>query len=100
MNHRVHLSSVKKRKLEKNMALKARFQKLGAGSPDCHWGWGTEFSEVQGGAKISDVAGFFKGSYHVFLQSCYFCGNIVINCSCHYVYSNIFGITCKKRSWP
>ena len=58
MNHRVHLPPSKKRKLEKNMALKARFQKLGAGSP--------EFSKVQGGAKISDVAGFFRASYHVF----------------------------------
>ena len=39
-----------------------------------------------------------------FRQTCYFCDNIVINYSCHYVYSNIFDIADSrilntKLSW-
>ena len=38
-----------------------------------------------GGAKLS------QGN-HVLLQTCHFCGNIVINYSYHHAYSNIFDI--------
>ena len=86
-SHRIHpLPHGKRGKLEKNMAMGggARFQKLTVR--------GAEFSEGQGGAKFSDGARFSIVSYHVFLQTCYFSASIVINYSCHYVYSNIFDI--------
>ena len=72
----------------KDMALGARFQKLRG---DLQSG-GAQFSEVQGGAKFAEGASFSRASCHVFLQTCYFCCNIVINYSCHYVYSSIFDI--------
>ena len=52
------------------MVLGARFQKLRGG----------------GGAKFSRVGA------HVFLETCYFFGSIVVNYSCHDVYINIFDI--------
>ena len=54
-------------------------------------GGGAEFSEGEGGAKFSEGARILE-DYHVFLQTCTFCGNNVINCSYHYVYTNIFDI--------
>ena len=44
------------------------------------------------GSKFSEGTRFLRASHHVFLQTCYYCGSIVINYSCHYVYSNIFDI--------
>ena len=84
-SHRIHpLPHGKRGKLEKKWLWGARFQKLTIR--------GAEFWEGQEGAKFSDGARFSIVSYHVFLQTCYFWGNIVINYSCHYVYSNIFDI--------
>ena len=84
-SHRIHpLPHGKRGKLEKKWLWGARFQKLTIR--------GAEFSEGQEGAKFSDGARFSIVSYHVFLQTYYFWGNIVINYSCHYVYSNIFDI--------
>ena len=42
-------------------------------------------------AKFSEGAWFSRANYHVFLQTRYFCGNI-INYLYHYVYSNLFDI--------
>ena len=50
-----------------------------------------QFSEGQG--EVNSERGQILEGYHVFLQTCYFCRNIVINYSYHYVYSNIFDIT-------
>ena len=69
------------------MALGARFQKLRRGLTI----GGGGIIRGAGGAKFLEGARFLRASYHVFLQACYFCGNIVIN-SCHYVYFNIFDI--------
>ena len=53
---------------------------------------GAEFSEGQGGAKFSEGARFSRAGCHVFLQTCYFFDNIIINYSCHDVYFIIFVI--------
>ena len=59
---------------EINMALGARFQKLRGEGSYCQRA--AVFSEGQGGAKFSEGARFSRASYHVFLGTCYFCGNI------------------------
>ena len=53
---------------------------------------GARFQMLKG-VTIREVVNFSKGQGELnllFLQTCYFCGNIVINYSCHYLYSNIF----------
>ena len=73
----------------KNMALGARFQKLRG---DLLSGGGSILRSAGGGAKFAEGASFSRASCHVFLQTCFFCCNIVINYSCHYVYSSIFDL--------
>ena len=51
------------------------------------YGCGAYISKTEGGAYYQ--GGHVLKGYHVFLQTCYFCGNIVINYSYHYVYSKI-----------
>ena len=63
---------------KKNMVWGARFQKL-RGEPYYQLGLNSERGRGGGGS-------------NVFMQTCSFCGNIVINYSYHYVYSNVFDI--------
>ena len=71
------------------MVLGARFQKL------------RREPYYQGGLNPQrGRGGWILEGCHVFLQTCYFCGNNVINYSYHYVYSDIFDmILDTKQSW-
>ena len=67
------------------MAMGARFQKLRGVKYQ-----GAEFSEGKG--ELNSQTGLDSGGlegYHVFLQTCYICGSIIIDYSCHYVYSKM-----------
>ena len=72
---------------EKNMTLGARFQNFKR-EPYYQQGLNSQRDRRE----LNSQRGQILEGYHIFLQTCYFCDNIVINYSYHYVYSNIFDI--------